>query len=155
MPTKTKKTVTVSPQYAAAAAVATHYGFTSMPDVVIEKEQLQKARPFADSQSKFAGYLEEKIAIMQAYMEKRMIHLQQPVMVYYEGPLKGNPRMKRGIKDRTFNLEIIGNSRPIAEAMIIETAFVIARERYEKEDLLVELNSIGDKEFDHAIYPRA
>ena len=149
--------MTVSTKYAAGAAVATHYGFSEMPDVTIEKEHLIKAKtflevnvkevhPFSDSQAKFSGYLEEKIAIIQSYMEKKMIHLQQPVMVYYEGPLKGNPHIKRTAKDQTFNLEIIGNSKPIAEAIIIETSFVIARERYEKKDLLIELNSVGDKE---------
>ncbi len=150
------KTMTVSIKYAAGAAVATHYGFSPMPEISIEKEHLIKAktflegsikevRPFTDSQSKFSGYLEEKIAIIQSYMEKKMNHLQQPVMIYYEGPLRGNPHMKRGLKDRTFNLEIIGNSKPIAEAIVIETAYVIAKERHE-EELLVELNSIGDKD---------
>ncbi|MEI7777092.1 MAG: His/Gly/Thr/Pro-type tRNA ligase C-terminal domain-containing protein [bacterium] len=158
MPTKPKKKATVvSIKYAAGAAVATHYGFVPMPEISIEKEHLTKAKtflegsikevhPFGDNQAKFSGYLEEKIAIIQSYMEKKMNHLQQPVMIYYEGPLKGNPHMKRGLKDRTFNLEIIGNSKPIAEAIIIETSYVIVKERYEEEELIVELNSVGDKD---------
>jgi histidyl-tRNA synthetase len=49
-------------------------------------------------------------------------------------------------ESRTFNLEVIGMSKPIAEAVAIETAYVILKERYPDEELMLEVNSIGDKE---------
>jgi histidyl-tRNA synthetase len=153
-----KEKVPVLPaEYLKAASIASYYGFVPSPSVAVEKEDLSKTRlfrestvkdvhPFSDESSKFSGYLEEKIALMRNVIEKKMAHLPQPLMLYYEGPLKGNPHIKKLSKDRTFNLEIIGNSKSIAEAMLIETTFVIAKEQYSKEELMVELNTIGDKE---------
>lgn len=143
-------------EFVTAAAIATHYGFQPLPNVVVEREDLSKAKsfyesslkevhPFLAKQGSFAGYLEEKMALLRAYTNKELSGMTMPIMAYYEGPLSGNPHIKRSSKERTCNLEIIGNSKSIAEAMIIETAYVIAKEQY-KEELVVELNSIGDKE---------
>ncbi len=152
-----EKVPVLPPEFLKASGVASYYGFTASPSITIEREDLIKARlfresgiqdvhPFSDNASKFSGYLEEKIAILRNVIEKKMAHLPQPLMLYYEGPLKGNPHIKKTSKERTFNLELIGNPKSIAEAMIIETAFVIAKEQYAKEELSVELNTIGDKE---------
>jgi histidyl-tRNA synthetase len=152
-----EKASSLPAEYIKASTTAAYYGFVEMPPIAVEKEDLSKAKlfregsikevhPFTDEMSKFSGYLEEKIAILRNVMDKKMSHLPQPIMVFYEGPMKGNPHIKKIAKERTFNLEIIGNSKSIAEAMIIETAYIIAKEQYEKEDLCIELNTIGDKE---------
>jgi len=140
-----------------AASTASYYGFVPMPEVEVLREDIAKAKafrdgnvkevhPFSDIQGKFSGYLEEKIAITRNVLDKKMNGLPQPITVFYEGPLKGNPHIKKTAKEKTFNLEIIGNSKSIAEAMIIETAYVIAKDHYPKDELVVELNTTGDKD---------
>jgi histidyl-tRNA synthetase len=146
-----------SKEYNKASSTAEFYGFVRMPQVAIEKIDLVHAKsfregsmkevhPFSDTHSKFSGFFEEKIAIIRSVLEKKMSSLPQPIMVYYEGPIKGNPHIKNTSKEKTFNLEIIGNGKSMAEAIIIETAFIIAKEHYPKETLSIELNSAGDKE---------
>ena len=146
-----------SREYEKATETAKFYGYSEAPKLKIEKEDLARAKafkeshtkevhPFREDEFKFAGYLEEKIAILRACMEKRMSHLSPPFTIYYEGPLEGNPHIRRIKKEKTFNLEIIGNSKSIADAMIIETAFVILKEQYPTENLCLYINSLGDKE---------
>ncbi|MFA6050749.1 MAG: His/Gly/Thr/Pro-type tRNA ligase C-terminal domain-containing protein [Candidatus Paceibacterota bacterium] len=155
-PTK-KKPVEISPELETAAETARHFGFIPLPPIEIDKSDIVAAKRFDESHlaivkpwteecDRFAGYLEEKIAIMRNITDKKWSHLGIPLMGYYEGPAKGNPHLKRISESRTFNLEVIGMSKPIAEAMIIETAYVILKDRYPDEELMLELNSIGDKE---------
>ncbi len=152
-----KKSVEISPELETAAATARHFGFVPLPPIEIEKSDILSAKRFDESHlaivkpwteicDRFAGYLEEKIAIMRNVMEKKWSHLGIPLMGYYEGPVKGNPHLKRLAESRTFNLEVIGMPKPIAEAMIIETAYLILKDRYPDEELMLEVNSIGDKE---------
>jgi histidyl-tRNA synthetase len=159
MPTKTKvtKRPNTSREYERATATAKYYGYSAAPQFKIEREENLRARsfkeshtkevhPFREEQYKFSGYLEEKISILRAYMEKRLSHLGSPVMIYYEGPIEGNPHIRKNKMEKTFNLEILGNPKSIADAMIIETAYVILKEQYPDENLCVYINSIGDKE---------
>ena len=68
----------LSVEFVTAAAIATHYGFQPLPNVVVEREDLSKAKsfyesslkevhPFLAKQGSFAGYLEEKMALLRAY----------------------------------------------------------------------------------------
>ena len=147
----------ISPEVDKARAVATYYGFSPLPDISVEKEDIKLAKkfseshlktlhPFKDKNDRFGGFLEEKISLLRNYSLKKFAGLGMPVMGHYIGPLKGNPHIKRTPDEETFNLEIIGGNKSIAEAMIIETAFVILKERYPGEELSVEINSVGDKE---------
>ncbi len=68
-----------------------------------------------------------------------MVSLPQPVMLLHES---------ESVKERakhTVNLEIIGTSRPIAEAMLIKSAISILKDNGHS-NFLIEINSIGDKE---------
>ncbi len=152
-----KKHIEVSPELEAAAKAARHFGFIPLPPIEIEKTDIIAAKrfdeshlpivkPWTEAHDRFAGYLEEKISIMRNIVDKKWSHLGLPLMGYYEGPVKGNPHIKRVTESRTFNLEAIGMSKPIAEAVVIETAYVILKERYPDEELMLEVNSIGDKE---------
>lgn len=147
----------ISPEVDKARSVASYYGFSFLPDLSVENEDIKLAKkfseshlknlhPFKDKNDRFGGFLEEKIALLRNFSSKKFAGLGMPVMGHYVGPLKGNPHMKRTPDEETFNLEIIGGNKSIAEAMIIETAFVILRERYPDEELSVEINSVGDKE---------
>ncbi|MBU3668792.1 MAG: hypothetical protein FGM57_02390 [Candidatus Taylorbacteria bacterium] len=140
-----------------AERTARHYGFVHFDDLEVEKQDLQKVKNFKDSKKNsftdkdsifsFDNLLEEKIAIMRAYTEKKMADLHQPPAIYYSGPLKGNPHHGDKGKLRPFNIDIIGNAKSIADAMVIETAYIILKEHLTEEaDLLIEINSIGDKD---------
>ena len=156
-PMQTKKHIEVSPEFEEAAATARHFGFAPLSSIEVEKQDISAAKRFDESHldavhpwsvgaERFSGYLEEKIAIMRNYCAKKWVGLGFPLMGYYEGPLKGNPHMRRLEDLRTFNLEIIGGDKPITEAMALETAFVILKDRYPGEELTIEINSVGDKE---------
>lgn len=147
----------ISPEFEMAEYSARHFGFVELPEVEIEKADLVGAKKFSESHlavvkpwtedcDRFQGFLEEKIALMRNYIDKKWSNIAMPLLGYYIGPVKGNPHLKRDTDNKTFNLEIIGASKPIAEAMIIETAFVILKDRYPGVEMLVEINSIGDKE---------
>lgn len=147
-----------------AESTARHYGFNHFSSLHIEKQDLAKAKNFKDSKKNsfndkdsilsFDNLLEEKISILRAYLEKRMGEMNQPPMIYFSGPLSGNPHTFDGEKKaeksntKTFNLDIIGNAKSIADAIIIETAFVILKEHLDNKDaeLTIEINSIGDKD---------
>ena len=154
---KTQKNIEVSPEIEAAKATAKHFGFIPLPPIEIEKPDIVAAKKFDESHlaivkpwteecDRFSGYLEEKISIMRNFAEKKWAHLGMPLTGYFEGPVKGNPHIKKALDSRTFNLEVIGMQKPIAEAMIIETAYMILKDRYPDEELVIEINSIGDKE---------
>ncbi|MDD5318274.1 MAG: His/Gly/Thr/Pro-type tRNA ligase C-terminal domain-containing protein [Candidatus Pacebacteria bacterium] len=143
--------------YKKASAIAEHYGFLPSPEFEVEKQDIAKGKtfkeaiarevhPFKDESCAFSGYVEEKICIVRNSIEKKLVYLPQPPMIYYEGPMKGNTHLKRTGSEKTFNLDIIGNSRSISDAMLIETCYVIVKECRHNKDVIVELNSIGDKD---------
>lgn len=161
------KPVQIHKSHIHAESTAKHYGFTHFTNVKVEKQDLSKVKNFKDSKKNsyndedsvlsFDNLLEEKIALMRAYIvDKTMNDLNQPPMVYYSGPIDGNPHANTPKHHgHSFNLDIIGNAKSIADAIIIETAFVILKEhlgeKFEKDktktvELMIELNSIGDKD---------
>lgn len=147
----------VSPELDRATRIAAHYGFAAMPEVKVEKEDIYLAKkfaslghkvlhPFSDKVGRFEGFLEEKTALIRNYLGRKFAHMGQPVMAYYDGPLAGNPHLKKIAGEETFNLEVLGSGKPIVDAMVIETAYVILKDRYGDEPLSVEINSMGDND---------
>ncbi len=147
---------TISKNHTKAEAMAKHYGFHPYHSISIEKQDIAKVKNFKDSKKlsisdknaalNFDDLLEEKIAVMRLYLEKKMSEMHQPPMIFYSGPVQGDPH--HGAKNKTFNMDIIGNPKSIADAIIIETAYVILKEHMpdDESELLIELNSIGDKD---------
>lgn len=90
-------------------------------------------------------HVEEKIALLRNYNEENMQNLSQPVMLYFKEPFKGSIRKGSNSYNRYCDLEILGNSRSIAEATLIQVAKVILEEEGYK-NICIEINSIGDKE---------
>lgn len=142
-----------------AESMAKHYGFKPFEGLNVEKQDIAKVKNFKDSKKNsfvdkdsilnFDNLLEEKITIMRAYLDKKMSELSQPPMICYSGPLTGNPHNSASIAHhKTFNMDIIGNGKSIADAIIIETAYIILKEHLsdDEDELLVEINSIGDKD---------
>lgn len=147
----------ISPEIEAAAEIARHYGFLPLPIVCVEKADITIAKKFQEShlkalhpffkkEDKFGGFLEEKISLLRAFFDKKFTEMTNPIMGYYEAPLDGNPHTKKNEEEETFNLEVIGSNKSIAEAMILEASFVILRNRYPNESFCLEINSIGDKD---------
>lgn len=155
--TSVQKKVRISPEFEKAAEIAGHYGFIELPSTSVEKEDILHAKKFSESTLKalhpftkkcdrFSGYLEEKISLLRNYQDKKYADMSQPVTAYYMGPLKGNPHIKRTADEETFNLEIIGADKSINDAMLLEAAMVILKQRYPGEELCAHINSIGDRE---------
>jgi histidyl-tRNA synthetase len=86
-------------------------------------------------------------AVMRAYLEHGMQNLPQPVMLYSYGPVfrHENPQKGRLRQFRHFNLEILGSHQSIADALVIRTLTTILEE-FGFKDLIIDINSMGDKE---------
>lgn len=157
IPVKKENQEPISPEIDAASKIATHYGFDKLPFIEVEKEDIVSAKkfheshlkvlhPFYEKNDRFGGFLEEKISLLRNFQQKKFEGLSMPLSGFYKGPLKGNPHMKKNADEETFNLEVLGSSKSITEALIIETAYVILKNRYPHKELSLEINSIGDKE---------
>ena len=85
--------------------------------------------------------------IMRSYIENGMGSMPQPVMLYAYGPLwrHENPQKGRLREFHQFDLEILGSDKSIADALIIKTLHTILSE-FGFDNLIVEINSMGDKE---------
>lgn len=162
---KQLKPVQIHKGHIKAESTAKHYGFNHFGNISVTRQDLIKAKNFKDSKKNsfndkdsilsFDNLLEEKIALVRAYLEKQMNDMSQPPMVYFSGPLEGNPHSggkdsskKSATHPKTFNLDILGNAKSIADAIVIETAYIILKEHLDNKDaeLLIEINSIGDKD---------
>jgi len=128
--------------------VAVYYGFTPVKSPSVGKPDVDAVKDiigsdFIDDESgnhgKLPLHVEEKIALLRMYNEQNMHSGPQPVMLYLKDPCRGS-----GFH-RYADLEILGQSGPIAEATLIQTARVmLAEEGY--ADTSVEINSIGDRD---------
>ena len=85
--------------------------------------------------------------VMRAYIENGWGAMPQPVMVYNYGSIfrHDKPQKGRYREFKQFNLEMLGTEKAIADAMIIKTS-VAMLEEIGLTDVVVEINSIGDKE---------
>lgn len=151
--------LTIHKGHVKAESTAKHYGFVPFTHLSVEKQDLAKVKNFKDSKKNsftdkdsvlsFDNLLEEKISLMRNYIDKKMTELSQPPMIYFSGPMDGNPHHAHDKhKLKTFNLEILANSKSIADAIVIETAYVILKEHLDEKgaELMIEINSIGDKD---------
>ncbi|MCF7843277.1 histidine--tRNA ligase [Candidatus Gracilibacteria bacterium] len=144
-----------------AQEVALYYGFKPIETPVLEREEvflsaLGEGTDVVDKEmysfrSKGGERLslrpEYTASVMRAYLEHGMQTLPQPVMLYSYGPVfrHENPQKGRLRQFRQFNLEILGTTKSIADALVIRTLTTILEE-YGFKDLIVDINSMGDKE---------
>lgn len=132
--------------------IPVYYGFSPRKSPEIKKADTDQAKAFLscdfiddeENHGKLPLHVEEKIALLRMYQEESLHALPQPVMFYFKEPFKGSPR-KTASYPRYADLEIIGHSRSIAEATLIQTARIMLREEG-YENICVEINSIGDKD---------
>jgi histidyl-tRNA synthetase len=144
-----------------AQEVAVYYGFKPIETPVLEKEDvfisaLGEGTDVIDKEmytfrskggERLAVRPEYTASVMRAYLEHGMQNLPQPVMLYSYGPVfrHENPQKGRLRQFRQFNLEILGSTKSIADALIIRTLTTILEE-FGFKDLIVDINSMGDKE---------
>jgi len=131
--------------------VAFYYGFFPAKSPAIEKEDLDAAKDiqdhdFVDDETDTHGKLplrvEEKISIIRKYDREDWASRPQPIMVYFKDPCRGSQKKNC---HRYADLEILGNSGPIAEATLIQAGrAMLGEEGYSATS--VEINSVGDKD---------
>lgn len=85
--------------------------------------------------------------VVRAYLEHGMKSLPQPVMLYYSGPFFRHDKPQRGRyrQFHQFGIEVLGLQKSITDALVIQTLMKILEEAGATE-LVVDINSIGDKE---------
>jgi histidyl-tRNA synthetase len=144
-----------------AQEIAVYYGFKPLETPVLEREEvfvsaIGEGTDVVDKEmytfrtkggERIAVRPEYTASVMRSYLEHGMQNLPQPVMLYSYGPIfrHENPQKGRLRQFRQFNLEIIGTQKSIADALIIRTLTTILEE-YGFKDLIVDINSMGDKE---------
>ncbi len=144
-----------------AQEVAIYYGFKPIETPILEKTDVftrgvGEGTDIVDKEmyslkTKGGDHLtlrpEGTAGVMRSYIENGMQSLPQPVMLYYYGPYfrHESPQRGRFREFRQFGLEIIGTQKSIADAVIIRTMVTILEEAGFK-NVVIEINSIGDKE---------
>lgn len=134
--------------------IPVYYGFQPHKSPEIKKTDLDQAKSLLegdfiddedDSKNRFPLHVEEKIALLRMYTENNMHTLPQPVMFYFKEPFKGSIKKGGSTFNRYCDLEIMGGSKSIAEALLIQTTrAMLAEEGY--DNIYVEINSIGDRD---------
>ncbi|MFT7557353.1 MAG: histidyl-tRNA synthetase [Planctomycetota bacterium] len=145
-----------------AQEISMYYGFEPIATPLVEHEELflkgmGEHSELANKElyslkprgkNRFVLRPEATIPIMRSYLEHNMRHLPQPRMFYYYGPMFRHSTKKSDSSLRQFHqfdLEILGTEKPVADALIIQTAMMILKESGAK-NLFVDINSIGDKD---------
>ncbi len=134
--------------------IAVYYGFTPHQSPDIKRIDLDHSKnlfegDYIDNEEEIKTHLplhvEEKVALLRMYAENNMHTLPQPIMLYFKEPFKGSIKKGSGFYHRYCDLEIIGGSGSIAEAILIQTARTMLKEEG-YENICVEINSIGDRD---------
>lgn len=144
-----------------AQEVAVYYGFSPIETPVLEREEtfisaIGEGTDIVDKEmytfktkggDRIAVRPEYTASVMRAYLEHGMQNLPQPVMLYSYGQTFRHDKPQRGRwrQFRQFNLEILGTTKSVADALIIRTLMTILEE-YGFKDLVIDINSMGDKE---------
>jgi len=129
-----------------AGKIARFYGFQPIVPPTIEKQDIDSVKEFDES-----SHPAEKAALLRMYFEDRLMSLPQPNMFYCERPFRGGKGLpaSRQEKKRPLHLESslvsLGSSKSVCECLSIQTGISILNSIGYK-DLVVEINSIGDKD---------
>jgi histidyl-tRNA synthetase len=145
---KDKKTTVDIPPYAeeeldTTAQIAHHYGFTAIKTPKISTDDISKAKSIG-GEDLYPLQKEERIALMQFYLNSPFAQLPQPALLYTRKPFGGSGQKKKS-GEHISHLEVINGPKPIAEAIIIKTIWSIL-EDVGHSDMYLEINSVGDKE---------
>jgi histidyl-tRNA synthetase len=134
--------------------ISLYYGFLPHQSPDIKKIDLDNAKNLLEGdfiedaekeKESLPLHVEEKIALLRKYSEENMQNFSQPVMLYFKEPFKGSIKRSSATYHRYCDLEVLGNSKSIAEATLIQTAKTMLSEEGYK-NICIEINSIGDKD---------
>ena len=135
--------------------LAVYYGFRDAKTPDIKKVDFEKCKTLlegdfiddSEQATRLPLHVEEKVALLRMYEEQDLLSQPQPVMFYFKEPFKGSIQApkKQVSYHRYCDLEIIGSSKSVAEALLIQTARMMLKEEG-YENVGVEINSIGDKD---------
>jgi histidyl-tRNA synthetase len=135
-----------------ATEVAIYYGFSPFEAPIANKDDIAKTRAFKKAEGLGKASRNESSAInydvlesatmLRIYHEK-FLNQSQPIMLALNG-FAGEGKNKKTV-EKKIDLEIMGSNRSVAEALSIATSIAILKE-YKYEDLVVEINSLGDRE---------
>lgn len=144
-----------------AEEIASYYGFKPIQTPHLESVELFTATVGAtsdivekqmyyiksDGDSNLVLRPEGTAPVMRAYIEHGLHTLPQPVMLWYKGSFfrHENPQKGRFREFFQFGLEMIGEGKPIGEAIIIQI-FTLALKELGLGPIIVHINSVGDKE---------
>ncbi len=137
--------------------IPVYYGFVPHKSPEIKKIDLDHAKNLLegdfiddedDTKFRLPLHVEEKIALLRMYTENELFNQPQPIMFYFKEPFKGSLKKGNSNFNRYCDLEIMGGSKSIAEALLIQTTKAILKEEG-FENICVEINSIGDKDSIH------
>ncbi len=144
-----------------AQEVAVYYGFRPIETPLLEDEEVYTTsigigtdivdKEMYSLKTKGGDHLalrpEYTAGVMRAYLEHGMGSQPQPLMLYSYGPLFRHDKPQRGRfrQFKQFNMEMIGSEKSVADAMIIKSTVSILEEAG-AENLVVDINSMGDKE---------
>jgi len=86
-------------------------------------------------------------SIVRAYLEDGMQSWPQPVKLYYFMPMYRYDRPQKGRYREfwQFGFEVLGDKSPIADVMVISSAYRIYQKLGLAEDMTLQINSIGDR----------
>lgn len=140
-----------------AAAVAELYSFNAIKTPIIESADLYKKSTRHNNDKELYDIVGEKgengvlrpeltQGILRTYVENDFVELPQPVRLYSVGPIFRREKMQTGrFRESTqFNLEIIGESKPMAEASLIVAAYNFLKEL--QANFQIQINSLGKVE---------
>jgi histidyl-tRNA synthetase len=149
-----------------AQEVAVYYGFTPIATPILEYEStfttaIGDGTDVIDKEmyslktkggDTLAMRPEGTAGVMRAYIENGMTNQPQPLLFYYYGPMFRHDKPQRGRYRQfyQFGLEAMGSEKSIIDALLIKATITILEEAGAK-DLVVQINSMGDKE-DRASY---
>jgi histidyl-tRNA synthetase len=144
-----------------AQEISVYYGFKPIQTPIVEQQELFETtigvgtdivdKEMYTLKTKGGDQLalrpEFTAGVMRSYIENGMISEPQPIMLYSSGPVFRHDKPQRGRYRQLhqFNLEILGTKKSIADALVIKTISLILEEAGAK-NLVVDINSIGDKE---------
>jgi histidyl-tRNA synthetase len=144
-----------------AQEVAVYYGFKPIDTPIAEHEDVFTSsigvgtdiidKEMYTLKTKGGDHLalrpEHTAGTMRAYIEHGMNSLPQPVLLYNYGPNFRHENTQKGRYRQfwQFDMDALGSDKSILDALVIKTAWTILKEAGAK-DLVVEINSIGDKE---------
>jgi histidyl-tRNA synthetase len=138
-PKKTEKITcgTMDPAY----NVACYYNAVVASKVQFDKDDLATIKTIKqlEGDDSFAC-AEDKVATLKYYAKEETQNLAQPVLLWNE-----NSYGCKKSKKRTIHLDILGTTKSIAEATLLQVSTAILEEEGFK-DLIIDINSIGSKD---------